>query len=114
MNTEVSEGTKKILNLVQAVNDFMHEEKLYDPHSDPIVYHDPEEWRNRGEIYGLDSELVMVYEGNAMFYIMNPGYSSHPSTTYKLHDRFIDKVHEAGFWVEPCTGWYAAFYPTEG
>ena len=110
---ELTQATKNIALLVQTVNDFLHDEVLYDPESDPIQYYDPKEWEERGELYGLESELIMAYDGNIMFYIMNPGYSENPTNAYEMHDRFIGKLHEVGFWVEPCTGWYSAFYPVD-
>ena len=110
---ELTQATKNIALLVQTVNDFLHDEVLYDPESDPILYFDPKEWEERGELYGLESELIMAYDGNIMFYIMNPGYSANPTNAYKMHDRFINKLHTIGFWVEPCTHWYSAFYPVD-
>jgi hypothetical protein len=111
--TAVTNETKNILTLVQAISDFLHDEGLYDPDSDEIHYYDPKEWEERGELYGLESELIMTYEGNVMSHIMNPGYAANAANAYELHDRFTDKLHAVGFWVEPCTHWYAAFYPTE-
>ena len=113
---ELTQATKNICTLVQVVSDFLFDEGIHDGAAgaeDAIKYYDPEEWRERGELYGLESELIMAYDGNIMFYIMNPGYSANPTSAYEMHDRFIDKLHEVGFWVEPCTHWYAAFYPVE-
>ena len=111
---ELTQATKNICTLVQTVSDFLHDEGVdWDPDGDPILYFDPKEWEERGELYGLESELIMAYDGNIMFYIMNPGYSANPTNAYEMHDRFVDKLHAVGFWVEPCTHWYAAFYPVD-
>ncbi len=108
---ELSQGTKNAALLIQTVYDFIREEGIYDSNDDSPGFYDTDEWKERGEIYGLSSELIMTYDGSIMYYIMNPGYSSNPKWAFGAFERFADKLAKIGFWIEPCTGWYAAFYP---
>lgn len=65
----------------------------------------PKEWRDRGEAYGCASKLIIVYDGGEMGHYIDPNYGS-----YALMEKFCDYLAEHGYWVEPCTGWYAAIY----
>ena len=86
------------------------------------AFYSPSAWRARGEEYGKQSELIVVYDGGALrpVFNMDAAYDldcaiyaefGKPSTTpYSLYEGMTAKLRAAGFHVEECTGWYAAVY----
>lgn len=71
------------------------------------AFYSPEEWEDRGESYGLRSQLVLVHDGGDLAPLCNPDYEC-----WKDLDAFSNFLQEKfGVYVEPCTGWYAAVYP---
>lgn len=69
------------------------------------TFYSPQEWRDRGEEYGLRSELVVVYDGGGpRSFFEYQGLNSH----------LIDEMHKAleavGLYHERCTCWYGAIY----
>ncbi len=62
------------------------------------VFYSPEEWRERGEWYGTNSELVVVYDGSEARYLaeFNPGIE--------------EVLARLNLFIECCTHWYAAVY----
>ena len=62
------------------------------------VFYSPQEWRERGEQYGCESELVVVYDGSDARYLaeFNPGIE--------------EVLAREGLFIECCTHWYAAVY----
>ncbi len=70
-------------------------------------FYSPEEWKARGEQYGRDSLLIVVYDGGDL-----PPYFSldHSAPTYKRFEEMTAALEAAGFWWEECTGWYSAIY----
>jgi hypothetical protein len=72
------------------------------------VFYSPEEWMERGEQYGTDAELVVVYDGgdHARFFSMD----ADSFTMYASTERMREALEEVGAWFEECTGWYAAVY----
>jgi hypothetical protein len=70
------------------------------------TFYTPEEWKARGEQYGLGSLLVVVHDGGAVAEVCNLDYEN-----YGLHDELQDALKQAGFYMEGCTSWYSAVYP---
>ena len=62
------------------------------------VFYSPEEWRQRGERYGCESELVVVYDGSEARYLA------------EFNDGMAWALEQEGLFVECCTHWYAAVY----
>jgi hypothetical protein len=62
------------------------------------VFYSPEEWRERGESYGAESELVVVYDGSEARYLA------------EFNDGMARALEKEGLFVECCTHWYAAVY----
>jgi hypothetical protein len=62
------------------------------------VFYSPQEWRERGESYGCESELVVVYDGSEARYLaeFNPGIE--------------EVLARLNLFIECCTHWYAAVY----
>lgn len=70
------------------------------------AFYTPEEWLLRGERYGTGSLLVVVHDGGDIASIMDDG---------KLFESLQHLLgHRAGVYLEPCTCWYSAVYPSSG
>lgn len=103
-----------------------------------FAFYAPTAWRARGEEYGRDSELILVYEGSALrsvfsldgalesyeqvrdsaAYLLEEFPSIAPLVEktvaqgpYVAYERMVAAMAKAGFYIEECTRWYAAVYP---
>jgi hypothetical protein len=68
-------------------------------------FYTPEEWRERGEEYGLESELIVVHDGGDLVCYFNYDYGA-----YKSVEKMEEALEELGMFAEPCTSWYSAIY----
>ena len=68
-------------------------------------FYSPREWKERGEQYGLDSQLIIVYDGGDLrpCFCMNEGF-------YQSYSNMQAALFKIGCYFEECTGWYAAVY----
>lgn len=62
------------------------------------VFYSPQEWRERGEQYGTESELVVVYDGSDARYLA------------EFNPTVEEVLARLNLFVECCTHWYAAVY----
>ncbi|HEV3262607.1 MAG TPA: hypothetical protein VG013_37550 [Gemmataceae bacterium] len=69
------------------------------------AFHSPQQWKERGEEYGHDSLLILVYDGGDITTCMDPTEGQHD-----LVDRFENNLIQNGYVVEACTNWYSAIY----
>jgi hypothetical protein len=60
-------------------------------------FYSPTEWRERGERFGTESELVVVYDGGDL-----QGIS--------WDEELVRRLKAVGLFFEDCTSWYAAVY----
>jgi hypothetical protein len=69
------------------------------------TFYSPAEWAKRGEDYGKNSHLIVVYDGGDVrsFFNMN-------TECYKFYEEMQDALKKVGLYFEECTGWYAAIY----
>lgn len=85
------------------------------------TFYSPQEWKDRGEEYGCDSVLVVVYDGGNVrpYFNMDAAYeidswvyaaTGKTREPYGTTEGMIKVLKGAGFWSEECTGWYAAIY----
>lgn len=66
----------------------------------------PEEWKDKGEDYGTESELVVCYDGlNSFSHICDT-----MSGSISAHEKLQDELFKAGYFFEQCTNWYGAVY----
>ncbi len=66
------------------------------------VFYSPAEWMARGESYGHNAALIVVYDGaNAKEACRMDG---------RMYEPFKAALDKAGFYVEECTGTYSAIY----
>jgi hypothetical protein len=70
------------------------------------AFYSPDEWRARGEQYGLNSVLIVCHDGGGLAPVFNLDYEC-----YKLHDEMQRVMRLHGFFAQDCTGWYSAVYP---
>lgn len=86
----------------EAIRKFM-EDNEEDSNGGCTAFYSPQEWKERGERYGTESELLIVYDGGPMSRLCN---------TYCTDTEAFDKaLSDAGVWRENCTHWYGAIYP---
>ena len=71
------------------------------------AFYSPAAWRKRGEDYGRDSKLIVVYDGGDL----GPVFSlDHAYPTYTLHTAMTEELAKIGLFAEECCGWYSAVY----
>lgn len=66
------------------------------------TFYSPQEWRARGERYGCESHLIIVYDGGNINHIAQ--------ISGKYNEEFIVALSNYGLFVEEATGWYACVY----
>ena len=74
-------------------------------------FYSPLEWANRGERYGLESLLVVVYDLNDLrtHFSMDAAYEA-KDTTYAAVESMTAALAESELFFEECTKWYSAIY----
>ena len=70
----------------------------------PAFFH-PFDWADRGEDYGLGSELIVLHDGGCFAQYFNYDYMN-----YGAIDEMTDILQKLGLYGENCTGWYSAIY----
>ncbi len=70
------------------------------------AFYSPQKWRERGERYGVESELIVVYDGGE-----HRRFFTYDEDDYEAMERVNAALGAIGFYLEECTGWYAAVYP---
>ena len=74
------------------------------------AFYSPKEWADRGELYGLGSVLIVVYDGGEV----GPYFSlDHSYPTYAQHTKMFKALDKAGFYPEEACTWYAAVHAKE-
>jgi hypothetical protein len=69
------------------------------------VFYSPEEWAERGELYGKNSELIVMHDGGDHAAFFNLDYMK-----YDLHDMMQKELEKLGYYAEQCTSCYTAIY----
>lgn len=90
----------------QVVQKFCKENKL-DIESGGGLY-SAKQWRDRGELYGRSSKLVIVHDGGDLAPYLNLDYMC-----YKNYDKQVEFFRKYGYYIETCTCWYSAVYPID-
>lgn len=70
------------------------------------AFYSPKEWADRDESYGRDSHLIVVYDGGSHRAAFEPECQEETV----VHSAMTKALEEAGFYIEPGTGWYGAVY----
>jgi hypothetical protein len=85
------------LAAVSVFKTFAKEKKT--TYSGSKVFYSPKEWADRGESFGLNSELIIQYDGS-------PDVRFLAALSHDVAGALL--MH--GLYVESCTGWYSAVY----
>lgn len=69
------------------------------------AFYSPTEWKEKGETYGLGSELVVCHDGgdHALAFC-------HEKEAYSIMELMSKALEPLGLYSEQCTGWYSAIY----
>ena len=105
---KVSKGAKKAIEIIQ---NFMARHEFTT--GGCTTFYTPSDWEGRGEQYGHDSQLIVVYDWGDLYYVMNPHYSDFPSLFYKYQAELMREFEEASLVLQECHSWHAAVYREE-
>jgi hypothetical protein len=72
------------------------------------VFWSPGAWKARGEQYGHNALLIVCHDGGDHALAFNEDYEH-----YRTCADMVAALARAGFYHEPCTGWYTAVYNKE-
>ncbi len=99
--------TGEALRLAVAIREFMRsEDALYN--GGCRAFYSPDEWKERGEMFGTGSALILCHDGGELSYRCN-----WDKCRIEEIRRFDDFIYTLGYYVESLTGWYSALYPLE-
>jgi hypothetical protein len=70
------------------------------------TFYTPEEWRARGETWGLNALVIVVHDGGDVAPFFNSAYGD----GYATKD-MREALQAAGFYAENSTSWYSDIYP---
>lgn len=71
------------------------------------TFYSPAEWKRRGEEYGTNSVLIVVYDSGEVGCFFN---LDRDNGEYTFTTAMQKALKKAGFYYEECTSWYAAVY----
>lgn len=71
------------------------------------AFYSPKEWAERGEEYGRESVLIICHDGGSLAPFCRYDYGD-----YDAIARLDAALRSVGYYVEQCTSWYSAVYPT--
>jgi hypothetical protein len=76
------------------------------------TFYTPQEWRDRGERYGRDALLVVVYDGGEVgpFFDLGACYRTGAASDYEPYEAMRQRLTSVGVWSECATHWYSAVY----
>ena len=72
------------------------------------AFYSPQQWKDRGEDYGLNAELIVVHDGGDLAPFFNLDYEA-----VEAFEAMVDALNAVGLWAEGCTCWYTAIYKSQ-
>lgn len=69
------------------------------------AFRSPQEWEEREEEFGTDSELLVVHDGGDLSHIFNLDKADP-----ELYQKIQAALDKQGVFAEQCTSWYTAIY----
>ena len=99
---ELSENGKKA---AQAIVALLTEELSSPSGGGCKAFYTPEEWQDRGELYGHGAVLIVVHDGGDQARYFNMDYEQ-----YACVERMGAHLGPLGLYAQQCTGWYSAVY----
>jgi len=70
------------------------------------AFYSPEEWKERGEKYGVESLLILVHDGGEL-----APYCNHDYEDSMKMEMISAALRPLNAYIEQCTSWYSAVYP---
>lgn len=76
------------------------------------AFYSPEEWRARGEEYGLTAALIVCHDGGSVgrAFSYDAVYVRGAAEEYADVEEMNGRLVSLGFHAEQCTTWYSAIY----
>lgn len=68
-------------------------------------FYSPDEWKERSEEYGCNSELIVVYDGGSLAKYFNWDYECDSCA-----EEMMAILRKLGIYSEQCTCWYSGIY----
>lgn len=97
-------ATEEQANLCRVITDWCQRKDLTKTGGCKVFY-TPDDWRDRGNVYGRDSVLIISHDGGALAHVCNMDYGC-----YALMEEFTQFLYSHGYYIEACTSWYSAIY----
>jgi len=72
------------------------------------AFYSPQEWKERGEKYGLKSHLIIVYDGGELTSFFNADHAMMDG--FRKYEFMRTELKDSKTYSEECTGWYSAVY----
>ena len=72
------------------------------------IFYSPQEWKDRGELYGLESHLIIVHDGGNICRFFNLDYAMMDG--YIKYEFMRTELEDSEIYTEQCTNWYSAVY----
>ena len=69
------------------------------------AFYSPKQWRERGEQYGRNAELIVCHDGGDLALMFSLDHECH-----ETHEKVLQALARVGAWAEACTCWYSAIY----
>lgn len=69
------------------------------------MFYSPAEWRDRGEQYCREADLIVVYDGGDMAQVMDAADGG------RAYESLHDALAQIGVYTEAGTNWYSGVYP---
>ena len=70
--------------------------------ADDAYFYSPAQWTLRGEAFGTDSKLIVVYDGSEFASLYNTHYKAEA-----LLEKLQQQLEKHGMFIEQCTVWYS-------
>ena len=67
-----------------------------------VGFYSKTDWKNRGEEYCLESDVVMSYDGGFMHHVMNDNW--------EMREDLEKDLEKIGLYMEPGYSWCCGFY----
>jgi hypothetical protein len=93
------------LQAAEIIIDTTHKKLGKEPYAASRVFYTPEEWKRKNELYGLTSQLIVVYDGSEL-----APFFDLADDKEDLLAGMEQALRSVGAYSEPCTAWYSAIY----
>jgi len=92
----------------KTIMDVIRKHRCIDDPGGCKTFYSPTDWKARGEDYGHESELIVVYDGGDIGAYFD---GSRCGELADLVDEMTAALEAVGYYYEPATCWYGCVYP---